>query len=175
MAESSSWAARYRALFESALGRHGPGSTPANLLQPEELAFLESIGSTAREFFDLVEDRARGAGWDAETVLLLTATRRDYFLRHDGGRRRSPLSSETLPPKSAELKGIRWLPRIIEKAKRKLQGTMDESLMFGCGGDAGFCERNQVNLVDFLHVVLDHWEDEQAILDWVRAQSHRRE
>ncbi len=164
MDDLSTWASRYRALFEQALQRYQRGCQPADLLTPADANFLKSIGGTAREFFDLVEDHAQGGDPDRETALLLTAARRDYFLRIDGGSTRSPLDSGTLPPKSAQLGGVRWLPRIIEKARRKLQGTMDDDLMYGCGGDRSFARRHQIHLADFLQLVRENWENEDAIL-----------
>lgn len=171
VAEPTSWAARYRALYEDATWRYQAGARSGHLISEGEREFLESLGGTEREFSDLVEDYARGSGWDPETALLMTAARRDYFLRHDGGKRREQKDSSTLPPKNAELDGVRWLPRIIEKARRKLQGTMNDDLMFGCGGDSGFCRKHGVDPADFLGVVRDNWDDENAILAWVREQN----
>ncbi len=162
--DATDWTARYRELFARGVARYRPGGGPEDVLAGDETAFLRSIGGTAREFFDQVEDCARDGEPDAATALRLTAARRDYFLKEDGGQWRAPLASSSLPPKKAELESIPWLPRIIEKARRKLQGTMDDDLMYGCGGDRAFSRRHHVHLADFLQIVREHWDDESAIL-----------
>ncbi len=164
MSAPETWTARYREAYERAAADYRPGGRPEELVDAKDAAFLRSIGGTAREFFDLVEDGVRDGAPDYETALLLTAARRDYFLRVDRGQWREPLENATLPPKPAELGGIPWLPRIIEKARRKLQGTMDDDLMYGCGGDRAFSQRHGIHLADFLQLVRENREDEAAIL-----------
>lgn len=168
MSDASNWAQQFRQLFEQAGQRYRDGSQPGDIFTPADTGFLRSIGATPREIFDLVEDFATDGEPDAATALRLTAARRDYFLNIDHGQFRPMLDNATLPPKAAELGGVRWLPRIIEKARRKLQGTMDDDLMYGCGGDRGFTQRHQIDLADFLELVQVNWNDENAILASLR-------
>ena len=110
--------------------------------------FLEHLGATAQEIFDFVEDTFHGGEPGPETTLLLTATRREYFLGVQKGKRsRNVIDMDKLSPKSAQLGGIEWLPRIIEKAKAKLRGEMPPDLMYCCGGDRKFLKAHDIAVV----------------------------
>src|SRR4051794_38076502 len=77
--------------------------------------FLAGIGATAQEIFDFVEDSFHGGDPGVETTLLITATRREYFASVQHGKpSKHVIDMDALPPKSAQLGGIEWLPRIIE-------------------------------------------------------------
>jgi hypothetical protein len=51
------------------------------------------------------------------------------------------IDMDKLPPKSAKLDGIEWLPRIIEKARAKLRGEMPPDLMYDCAVTRSFSRR----------------------------------
>jgi hypothetical protein len=77
---------------------------------------------------------------------------------------------DSLPAKTAEVDGIPWLPRLIEKARAKLRGEMPPELMYGCGGDRPFLRRMNVELAEFLRLVWDAKNDERRILDYVKQR-----
>lgn len=133
-----------------------------------ELAFLASIGANAQELFDFAEDFVVGGEPDFTTVAMIHDVRRSYFreVQNDlaSGKMLDP---STLPPKDAEAGGIRWLPRIIRKAKAKLRGELDPGSMYSCGGDRRFLKENDIHAAEFLRVVWANEDDDQAIIDWV--------
>ena len=134
-----------------------------------EAKFLHEIGCTAQELYDFAEDWCGGGEPNFETALLITAARRDYFLTIQKGKLSDKIEpNDTLPARDAKLGGIEWLPRIIEKAKRKLQGTMSDDVMYCCGGDRNFLKTHRIHPVDFLRVVWSAWEDDAKILAYVR-------
>ncbi|SVC52101.1 uncharacterized protein METZ01_LOCUS304955, partial [marine metagenome] len=97
---------------------------------------------------------------------------RDYFLRKQGSQpSKSQLDSSSLPAKTDEIQGVRWLPRIIPKARAKLRGELPTDTMFCCGGDRNFFRTNDVHPSEFLRVVHEAGEDDNAIIDWVVARS----
>ena len=74
-----------------------------------------------------------------------------------------------LPAKTAELGGFAWLPRIIAKARAKLRGEMDPDIMYGCGGDRAFLSKIDIHPADFLRVVWAAGDDDQKVLQYVKA------
>ena len=84
----------------------------------EDLPFLRSMGMNKIDVFDFAEDWVREGEPDLASFLLIHEHRRDYFWevqnRVESSNR---LDSSSLPAKDSEIEGIRWLPRIIPKAK----------------------------------------------------------
>jgi hypothetical protein len=78
-----------------------------------------------------------------------------------------------LPPKSAAVDGISWLPRLIAKARIKLRGEMDPDLMYGCAGDRPFLREHHMTLPEFLQLVWHKGDDDQAIVEAVKAAATR--
>ena len=79
-----------------------------------------------------------------------------------------------MPDKTAELRGVVWLPRIIPKARAKLRGELPPSLMYSCGGDRKFLKENDIFPAEFLSLVWRHEKDDAAIAEWVvRRRSTR--
>jgi hypothetical protein len=165
------WPIRFREIHERAVTSYRSGKQKAGtLFTPDEKEFLAAIGCTPQELFDFVEDFARGGEPVFETVLLITAARRDYFLVMQKGKPTGRvIDMDQLPPKDAQLAGLKWLPRIIEKARVKLRGEMPEELMYGCGGDRPFLKSVNVEPGDFLRVVWAAGEDNQRVIDYVLA------
>jgi len=81
---------------------------------------------------------------------------------------------DKLPPKDAQLGGIEWLPRIIEKAHAKLRGEMPPELMYCCGGDRAFLREHGIHPADFLREVWAAGDDVQRILSFVRKSATDR-
>jgi hypothetical protein len=173
MNNSYTWATEFRDLFDDCVEKYQRGNRNlASWFGKDDLDFLASIGCKPREFFDFVEDHAAEDGDEPskETALLVAAVRRDYFLVEQHGvpgKKTVPMSD--LPPKGAELEGIRWLPRLIAKAEAKLRGELDEDTMFGCGGDRAFLNQHHLHPADFLRIVWAARGDKAKILAFVKS------
>ena len=170
------WPKQFRELFEDAIEAYRGGKRDAEtLFEAEQRRFLAELGATLQEIFDFVEDTFHGQEPGFETTLLITAVRRDYFLTVQKGKRSSRvIDMDDLPPKAAQLDGIEWLPRIIEKARAKLRGEMPPDLMYCCGGDRAFLREHGIHAADFLREVWAAGEDPGRILDFVRRNAANR-
>ena len=151
--------------------RVGERNTPARYFTEEQETYLASIGMTPQELYDFAEDHAKYDGDpDFESVLLLSAVRRDYLTTAQHGQLSDhQVSVDELPPKNTQLGGIPWLPRLIKKAEAKLRGEMSPDLMYGCAGDRRFAQERGLHLADFLRHVWAANGDEQKILDYVQG------
>lgn len=160
-------------LYDNAVSRYESGQRGASTFFTDgELAFLASIGHTAQEVYDFAEDRVKYGAPDRETFLMVAALRRFYFLNVQRGQRSNRIvDTPDLPAKTESAQGIEWLPRIIEKARAKLRGEMSDDLMFLCGGDRAFFARTDIHPSEFLLVVMQHFEDTEAIIDFVVKRS----
>ena len=167
---STNWRQHFTQLFQPSVEKYQAGhEKAAGLIDEKGRAFLESIGYTEQEFFDFVEDFARGGEPTLEDALDVAEVRRDYFLEKQGGRRSlNVISMDSLPAKDAEVEGIGWLPRIIPKAEAKLRGEMPPDLMYGCGGDRKFLRTNGLDITEFLREVWKADGDKKAIVEWVK-------
>ncbi len=167
------WAVRFQEIHTAAVRAYGEGrDTPATMFTREQVAWLAEIGCTAQELFDFVEDFCNGGEPPFPTVLLITAVRRDYFLTVQKGKPSGRIiDMDALPPKSQEVDGIAWLPRLIVKARAKLRGEMPPELMYGCGGDRPFCRRMNVDLPDLLLVTWRAGDNDREIIDYVKRQA----
>lgn len=136
----------------------------------KQVVFLGTLGATGQELFDYVEDFCRYSEPPYEQILAVTAIRRCFFeeIQH-GIPSQFEIDPNELPSKTEELAGIRWLPRIIAKARAKLRGELDASTMYGCGGDRPFVERIGMSLSEFLQLVWDAEGDDQKIIDAVKT------
>ena len=138
----------------------------------KETAFLDSIGHTAQEVYDFAEDFVRGGEPDFETFLLVASLRRFYFLHVMKGQKSDVVvDTGDLPAKDLSVAGIDWLPRIIPKARAKLRGEMSDDLMYGCGGDRKFFKANNLHPAEFLMVVMQNFDNDEAIIDFVASGS----
>ena len=174
--DNYNWAKNFREVFEDGLDAYRSGNRDADaMFDAAQSKFLGEIGATAQELFDFVEDTFHGGDPGIETTLLITATRREYFLSVQKGKRsRRVIDMDELPPKSAQLGGIEWLPRIIEKAHAKLRGEMPPELMYCCGGDRAFLREHGIHPVDFLREVWAAGDDVERVLDFVRKSAADR-
>lgn len=168
--QNTDWAENFRALYDHAVSAYRAGRrNPAACFSREQTAFLATIGCSPQEVFDFVEDGCQGGEPAFETVLLITAARRDYFLVEQHGRPSGKvIDAGQLPAKSDELGGIPWLPRIIQKAGAKLRGEMPPDLMYGCGGDRPFLRSVNIHPADFLRLVWSVEGDAQQVLAFVK-------
>lgn len=167
------WHRRFRDIWETAAQLYKAGErNTASFLGQHDVEWLGRIGCSTQEMYDFAEDRCADSEPDYETAILVTATRRDYFLTVlKGEPAGDPEPEATLPPREDELGGIAWLPRIIEKAKRKLS----DDVMFCCGGDRDFLRNHGIHPAEFLCIVWTHWKDERRILAYVRDWRERQQ
>jgi len=163
------WKKEFLAVWNRAVAAWRAGRKSADtMFSPGDVAFFATIGCTAQELFDFVDDSLGYDDLDFETALAVAAIRREYFLNVMHGKtsgRIVPMSE--LPAKSAEVDGIAWLPRLIAKARIKLRGEMNPDLMYGCAGDRPFLRKHRMTLPQFLQLVHEHGDDDRAIIDAV--------
>ena len=154
------------------MGQRGSGT----YFDEQELAFLASIGQKAQEVYDFAEDYNNYGEPGFETFQALATLRRHYFLYEMLGQPGDKIvDTGDLPPKAEAVDGIEWLPRLIEKARAKLRGEMSDDLMYGCGGDRGFFKKHGIAAHDFLLFVMRHFDDNAAIVEFVKRHSIARE
>lgn len=153
------------ALYES--GNREPDS----YFNEDTLAELASIGLNTMDVYDYAEDYVSGGEPDFETFLMVCEARRDYFfVEQDGTSSDTVLDSSSLPPKTDEVRGIVWLPRIMPKALAKLRGELPPETMYGCGGDRRFFKENKIHPAEFLRATWAYQEDTDKLIDWVEAR-----
>lgn len=156
-------------IWHNAVGLYESGHLNSNHFPIEDdLPFLRELGMNKMDIFDFVEDWVCEGEPDLGTFLLIHEHRRDYFWEIQNRVLSSKtLDASTLPPKDSEVEGIRWLPRIIPKAKAKLRGELPPETMFCCGGDRNFFHQNKIHPSEFLGIVRRSEDDDQKIIDWV--------
>jgi hypothetical protein len=166
------WPTQFRAVYNAASERYQKGErNPQRLFSKSELEFLGSIGCSAQELFDFIDDGVRYGEPAFETTLLTTAVRRDYFLLEQHGIPSArKIDMNALPAKRDEVDGIAWLPRLIEKARAKLRGEMPPDLMYGCGGDRPFLREMNIELSEFLRLVWLAGSDDRKIIEYVKRR-----
>ncbi len=171
--DSQDWRTQLRAIYDSAVDRFEQGyRDPEKVVGPEALAFLDSIGTSAQELYDFVEDWVEDGEPDFNTVAAVTGVRRTYFLTVQGGKpSETMVPSASLPSGYAELGGYRWLPRIIAKAQAKLRGELAPDIMFGCGADRPFLRSVNMEPAEFLNTVWNSDTDEHLILDAIKKKA----
>ena len=167
------WPDKFHELYDKAVQAYKAGNRqPDRFFTGAELGFLHGLGCSAQEIYDFAEDWHWSEEPSFDTVLLITAARRDYFLEVQQGQASGkivPMSD--FPAKDAQLDGIAWLPRIILKAKAKLRGELPSDLMYDCGGDRAFLSQVSVHAADFLRLVWRNWDDLAAIVRQIRSRS----
>ena len=163
----------FRALYDKAVKQFAAGKrTPDDLFSKHELAFLATIGSRSQDLFDYAEDAANYGEPDFETALLVQSVRRSYFLLvQKGAPSKVVLDESALPAKTAAIRGIEWLPRLMPKARAKLRGELPTSLMYGCGGDRRFFKQHDIHPAEFLQLVWQLGDNDKAIVDWVATRA----
>jgi predicted dehydrogenase len=166
------WEQRFAKLFQSSVEKYRAGHQKAEGLVDEKgQIFLETIGHTNQEFFDFIEDFAKGGEPNLETALKIASVRRDYFLKEQQGKASTHrIVVAALPSKDAEVDGIGWLPRLLPKAEAKLRGEMPPELMYGCGGDRKFFRVNRIDPAEFLRKVWTARGKHPEVIEWVKSK-----
>ena len=163
----------FRELFTKAVGLYASGQRGADtFFTATETTWLVANGLTPQHMYDYAEDQNDSGEPGYDNALTIEFVRRAYFIEKQRGRASTAVIDEAkLPAKNAAARGIEWLPRIIPKAKAKLRGELPVSLMFCCGGDRKFFKTHDILPSEFLSVVWNHENDDNAIIDWVAARS----
>ena len=173
--QMNDWKLEFRNVWDRGVAAWKAGRRSAQtMFPPADVTFLAGIGCTAQELFDFVDDSLGYDDLDFETALAVTAIRCSYFTDVMHGKPTGkvvPMSA--LPAKAAEVDGIAWLPRLIEKARIKLRGEMNPDLMYGCAGDRPFLHSHHMTLPQFLQLVWDKGDDDRAIVDAVKKAAGR--
>ncbi|MDX6767822.1 MAG: hypothetical protein SFU85_13655 [Candidatus Methylacidiphilales bacterium] len=166
------WTRIFREIYEEGLKHYAAGRRGApEIFRGEQVRFLESIGCSAQELYDFVEDAVKYHEPDFATCLLITAVRRDYFLQELKGRQTGGMvRMEELPAKTDAVEGIEWLPRLMAKARAKLRGEMNPDLMYGCGGDRAFARQHGIHLADFLRLAWSAGDNDRVLIDFVKSK-----
>ncbi len=168
---SDDWKSEFRGVWDRGVAAWQAGRQSApTMFEPEDAAFLSTIGCSTQELFDFVDDSLRYGDFGFDTVVEVTAIRREYFLNVLGGKPTGRVvQMSELPAKADKVDGIAWLPRLIVKARLKLRGEMNPDLMYGCAGDRPFLREHGMTLPQFLQLVRDKGDDDRAIVDAVKA------
>jgi hypothetical protein len=167
------YAKRLHELWETAVRQYREGRRgSATFFSAAETKFLDSIGLTAQEVYDFAEDFVNSGEPDFATFAAIHDIRRAYFLEVQYGRRSSrQLDPATLPAKDAQARGLRWLPRLIPKARAKLRGELHPDIMYACGGDRAFLREHDIHPAELLRVAWQHEGDDEAVMNWVEQRS----
>ena len=162
------WTNWVKPLYEKAVQQYRAGQRdPATFFDVQEQEALATIGASPMELYDFAED-ADSLTW--ETALLILAVRRDYFLVVQHGIASSRrLSIADFPAKDAEIDGIPWLPRLIQKAQGRLRGELPNDLMYCCGGDRRFFRTYNLHPADFLRLVWAVEGNESRVLAYIKS------
>ena len=166
------WTQKLREIYDKAVALYKEGNRDLDsYFSDEEKGFLSSIGLRPINLYDYAEDMNGAGEPDWNTVLLMAAARRDYFLYHQYGKTSNVITeAESLPPKPEELEGIPWLPRIIRKAQCFLEGGLCHEIMYCCGGDRRFLKQHNIHPADFLRIVWASGGDQKKILGYFRKK-----
>jgi hypothetical protein len=164
--------AKFRELYKKGYKLYQDGRRGADsFFTADETTWLSSNGITTQHMFDYAEDDVVDGAPGFGNALTIETVRRDYFLSvQNGVPSTTVLDPDSLPAKSEEIDGIRWLPRIIPKAKAKLRGEMPSSMMYCCGGDRNFFLTNNILPAEFLALISRNMEDDASTIAWVRAR-----
>lgn len=171
--EKLTWVEKFQNLFKNKIIVYQNGTRSADaMFSTEEEDFLRSIGATPQEIFDFVEDWCEDGEPDPEMVMAITKIRMDYFLKEQRGQfSKFVKNADLFPPREASLSGLKWFPRIIEKARAKLMGELPSDLMYSCGADRKFLKEVNVDPDEFLQVVWEAGDDVDHIVKFVTDRS----
>ncbi|MEM9025985.1 MAG: DUF5069 domain-containing protein [Verrucomicrobiota bacterium] len=161
------------ALWQHAVAQYREGQRePDDLFSPEQLQIITENGFKVMDFFDAAEDFVSSGEPDFATFVATNDVRRNFFLIEQRGIHANfEISIDDLPAKNADMDGIVWLPRILPKARAKLQGALPPEIMYGCGGDRRFFKTHDLHPAEFLQVVWRAGDDDQKILEYVKSKT----
>ncbi len=167
------FAQTFRTFYDKAVALYAKGARGAETyFDPDENTWLAANGLTAQYLYDYAEDQTNYGEPGYDLALGIELIRRDYFLNVQQAKPTGKISDPaTWPGKDVAIKNITWLPRILPKARAKLQGELPASMMYGCGGDRKFFKAHDINPVEFLSLIWRNLDNDQPIIDWVVKRS----
>jgi len=170
------FAETFRTIYDRAVDLYSRGQRSAHVyFTADEKAWLDANGLTPQHLYDYAEDQVTFSEPGYDIALSIELVRRDYFINVQDGRHSSiVLDESTLPSKTATVRGLEWLPRIIPKARAKLRGELPPGLMYCCGGDRRFFQTHDIHPAEFLTFLWRHDHDDELIVDWVSRRSAYR-
>jgi len=162
---------RLKEIHRKAVSAYQAGDREADKLVPvSDIEFLATLGVSSQVLIDYAEDFARYREPECATFLRVVEIRSDYFRNVQKGSPAERIVQEPeLPLKADKCDGIAWLPRITQKARCFLEGTLCSEVMYGCSGDRAFLRKFLLTLPGFLEKVRDSGEDTAKLLDYVRG------
>jgi len=160
---------RLKEIHRKAVAAYQEEGCDADKLVPrEEIELLATLGVSSQVLLDYAEDFAHYGEPECAIFVRLVEIRRDYFRKVQKGIPAGRTVPEPeLPRKTDEWDGIAWLPRITQKARCFLEGTLCREVMYGCSGDRAFLRKFLLTLPGFLEKVRE--EDAAKLLDYVRG------
>lgn len=162
---------RLKEIHRKAVSAYQGGLRDADkLVARTDVEFLSSLGVSSQILLDYAEDFSRSGEPDCATFVRVVEIRRDYFLKVQKGLPAALIVQEPeLPLRELEWGGVAWLPRITQKARCFLDGSLCREVMYGCSGDRAFLRKFLLTLPGFLETVRDSGDDRAKILDYVRG------
>ncbi|HAV65583.1 MAG TPA: hypothetical protein DCY13_24805 [Verrucomicrobiales bacterium] len=167
------WETQFIQAFNEGVKAYRSGVRDAGeMFDNQQVAFLGTIGCTAQELYDFVEDQCDDGEPSLEDIVAMTTIRQRYFqsVQH-GIPSQFHIDPAELPPKDEPVGGLPWLPRIIAKARAKLRGELDATIMYGCGGDRSFLRKARMKAPEFLQLVWDSGNDDARIVAAVQQSA----
>ncbi|MCH2156810.1 MAG: DUF5069 domain-containing protein [Opitutales bacterium] len=145
---------------------------PASYFSTEQTEIMRAHGLKVMDFYDYAEDFVSEGEPDFATFIAVHSIRRSYFLIEQKATwTDQDINIADLPAKYDEIEGIRWLPRILPKARGKLQGTLPPEIMYGCSGDRYFFKVLGLHPAEFLEVVWRAGSDDHKVVDYVKTRA----
>lgn len=168
-----SYLSTLEALWNHSVSLYKDGNRePDSYFDAEQLAFLALNGLKVMDLYDYVEDFLTRQEPGFATFVAVHDIRRNYFLIEQKGEHADfEIDVETLPAKTDAVDGIVWLPRILPKARGKLQGTLPPEIMYGCGGDRRFFKEHGLHPAEFLQAVWSAGDDDAAVISYVKNKT----
>ncbi len=155
---------------KAVLGYQGGCREAESLVPRVDIEYLASLGVSAQVLLDYAEDCSRSGDPDCATFVRVVEIRRDYLRTVQKGIPCANVVPEpALPLREDEWDGIPWLPRIAQKAKCFLEGSLCRDVMYGCSGDRAFLRKHLLTLPGFLEKVRDSGDDRAKIMQYVRG------
>ena len=164
-----------RSLWEWDVSQYKEGNRDPEsyeFLNLSERRFLHELGLKPNDLYDFAEDYVRSGEPDFTTFALIVDVRRRYFGEvQEGVPSGETVSPDALPTRDAELAGIPWLPRLLEKARGRLRGELHPDVSFPCPLDRQFLKEHDIHPVEVLSKIWETETEPARLVDWFFKRS----